>query len=60
MIDADVPDLPSSVEGFDYRLVKPTPEKKCLMVDMVIQKFETAASWKKNGKKVSCQQEVVV
>ena len=44
MIGADVPDLPSPVEGFDFRLVKPTPEQKCWMVDIVIQKFETAAS----------------
>lgn len=44
MIDADVHQLPNPVEGFDFRLVKPTLEQKCWMIDSIIQKSETAAS----------------
>lgn len=44
MIDAAEVDVHNPLGGFDFRLVKPTLEQKCWMVDLVIQKLETAAS----------------
>ena len=44
MIDADDHAAHNPVAGFDFRLVKPTLEQKCWMIDAIIEHIETAAS----------------
>lgn len=44
MIDADDHTAPNPVAGFDFRLVKPTLEQKCWMIDSILEHSETAAS----------------
>lgn len=44
MIDADDHTAPNPVAGFDFRLVKPTLEQKCWMIDSIIARKETAAT----------------
>jgi hypothetical protein len=44
MIDAEDHTAPNPVAGFDFRVVKPTLEQKCWMIDSILQHYETAAS----------------